>query len=60
VAADADKLIRHITGPAELSPDVVVLDSDLRSRLTELSSQLEDSEDRMELIADAFAAKVRS
>jgi predicted DNA-binding WGR domain protein len=58
LAADADRLIRLITGPAELSPEVVVLHSDLRSRLAELRARLADSEGRMELIADVFAAKV--
>lgn len=56
-AADADTLIRLVSGPAGLTGEVVALRSSLQEQLDELRSRLTESEGQMELINDVVAMK---
>jgi predicted DNA-binding WGR domain protein len=56
-AADADRLIRMVTGPAELSADAIVLHADLKGRLGELQRRLEESTGQLELADDVIRMK---
>jgi predicted DNA-binding WGR domain protein len=59
-AGDADRLVRMVTGPAELSADAVVLHADLKSRLAELSRRLEESTGQLEFIEDIITMKANA
>lgn len=56
-AADADSLIRLITGPTELTGEVYAARSSLQDQLDELRNRLLASEGQMELINDVVQMK---
>jgi predicted DNA-binding WGR domain protein len=56
-AADADKVIRIVTGPSALTAEAVTLRSGLQEQLAELRRRLTEAEGQMELIDDVVAMK---
>lgn len=56
-SAGADKLIRVLTGPSELTGEAVVMHSTLKDQLAKLRARLQQAEGSLELIEDVLAMK---
>lgn len=59
-AAEADKLIRVVTGPDPLGGEAIVLRSTLQEQLDALRTRLMEAEGQMELIIDVMEMKVNA
>lgn len=58
IAADTDRLIRMVTGPAEVQSEAITLRRDLDGQLTALRASLMQAEGSLELVDDVMAMKL--
>jgi hypothetical protein len=57
-SAGADKLVRVLAGPSELTGEAVVMYSTLKAQLAELRERLQQAEGSIELIEDVMQRKL--
>lgn len=58
IEADTDRLIRLVTGPAEVQADAITLKGDLDAQLKELRTRLMQAEGSLELATDVLSMKL--
>jgi hypothetical protein len=57
-SAGADKLVRVLAGPSELTGEAVVMRATLKAQLAELRVRLQQAESSMELIENVMQMKL--
>lgn len=58
IEADTDRLIRLVTGPAEVASEAITLKGDLDAQLAELRTRLLQAEGSLELATDVLSMKL--